>query len=120
MLCLNTFVESDAIMSHFQRIPPPLPSLNESSDFASYPLRRNAQPTMHLGNSCYLASHNHRYAFKGYYFAGVPHHYQVGINCGAIDEASRSLKAIDNSVIIDFRDKNAVIARFRDINEVFI
>ena len=42
---------------------------------------------------------------KGYYFEGVPHHNQVGINCGAIDEASRSLKAIDKRVIIDFHEK---------------
>ena len=57
---------------------------------------------------------------KGYYFDGVPHHYQVGINCGAIDEASRSLKAIDNRVIIDFLDKNAVTALFRNKNYVFL
>ena len=57
---------------------------------------------------------------KGIFFAGVPHHYQVGINCGAIHEASRSLKAIDKRVIIDFCDKNVVIARFCDKNEVFI
>ena len=114
MLCLNTFVESDAIMSHFQRIPPPLPSLNESSDFASYPLRRNAQPTMHLGNSCYLASHNHRYAFKGYYFAGVPHHNQVGINCSDNNKASRSLNAIDKRIIMNVSARYAVTACFPD------
>ena len=45
---------------------------------------------------------------------------QGGITCGAIDEPRKSSKAIDKHVIIDFRDKNAVIARFRDINEVFI
>ena len=56
---------------------------------------------------------------KGYYFEGVPHHNQVGINCGAIDEASRSLKAIDNRVITDFLGKNAVIALFCDKNYVF-
>ena len=32
----------------------------------------------------------------------------------------KSSKAIDKHVIIDFRDKNAVIARFCDINDVFI
>ena len=37
---------------------------------------------------------------------------QCGITCGAIDEPSRSSKAIDKSVIINFRDKNVVIARF--------
>ena len=45
---------------------------------------------------------------------------QGGITCGAIDEPRKSSKAIDKRVIIDFRDKNVVIARFRDINEVFI
>ena len=34
---------------------------------------------------------------------------QVGITCGAIEEASRSSKAINERVIINFRDKNAVI-----------
>ena len=38
---------------------------------------------------------------------------QCGITCGAIDEPSRSSKAIDKHVIINFRDKNVVIARFR-------
>ena len=45
---------------------------------------------------------------------------QGGITCGAIDELRKSSKAIDKRVIIDFRNKNVVIARFRDINEVFI
>ena len=45
---------------------------------------------------------------------------QGGITCGAIDEPRKSSKAIDKRVIIDFRDKNVVIARFRDKNEVFI
>ena len=45
---------------------------------------------------------------------------QGGITCGAIDEPRKSSEAIDKRVIIDFRDKNVVIARFRDINEVFI
>ena len=39
---------------------------------------------------------------------------QVGISCGAIEEASRSSKAINERVIINFCDKNVVIARFRD------
>ena len=39
-----------------------------------------------------------------------------GIACRAIDEPSKSSKAIDKRVIIDFRDKNVVIARFRDKN----
>ena len=37
---------------------------------------------------------------------------QVGITCGAIEEASRSSKAINERVIIHFRDKNALIAPF--------
>ena len=43
---------------------------------------------------------------------------QGGITCGAIDEPRKSSKAIDERVIIDFRDKNVVIARFRDKNVV--
>ena len=35
---------------------------------------------------------------------------------GAIDEPRKSSKAIDERVIINFRDKNVVIARFRDKN----
>ena len=121
--CLN--VRQDALFEYIcwirckhesfsQRIPPPLPSLNESSEFASYPLKRNAQPTMHLGNSCYLASHNHRYAFKGHYFAGVPHHNQVGINCSDNNKASRSLNAIDKRIIMNVRARYAVTACFPD------
>ena len=45
---------------------------------------------------------------------------QGGITCGAIDEPRKSSKAVDERVIINFRDKNVVIARFRDKNEVFI
>ena len=41
---------------------------------------------------------------------------QGGITCGAIDEPTKSSKAIDERVIINFRDKNVVIARFRDKN----
>ena len=41
-----------------------------------------------------------------------------GITCGAIDEPRKSSKAIDERVIINFRDKNVIIARFCDINEV--
>ena len=40
-----------------------------------------------------------------------------GRTCGAIAEASRSSKAIDNRVIIKFCDENAVIASFRDKND---
>ena len=36
---------------------------------------------------------------------------QGGITCGAIDEPRKSSKAIDKRIIINFRDKNAVIAR---------
>ena len=43
---------------------------------------------------------------------------QCGITCGAIEEASRSSKAINERVIIHFCDKNAVIARFCDKNDV--
>ena len=43
---------------------------------------------------------------------------QGGITCGAIDEPRKSLRAIDERVIINFRDKNVVIARFCDKNVV--
>ena len=43
-------------------------------------------------------------------------HSQGGITCGAIDEPRKSSKAIDERVIIKFRDKNVVIAHFRDKN----
>ena len=43
---------------------------------------------------------------------------QGGITCGAIDEPRKSSKAIDEQVIINFRDKNVVITRFRDKNVV--
>ena len=43
---------------------------------------------------------------------------QGGITCGAIDEPRKSSKAIDEHVIINFRDKNVTIARFRDKNVV--
>ena len=45
---------------------------------------------------------------------------QGGITCEAIDEPRKSSKAIDERVIIDFRDKNVVIARFRDKNGGFL
>ena len=41
---------------------------------------------------------------------------QGGITCGAIDEHRKSSKAIDERVIINFHDKNVVIARFRSKN----
>ena len=41
---------------------------------------------------------------------------QGGITCGAIDEPRKSSKAIEERVIINFRDKNVVIACFRDKN----
>ena len=41
---------------------------------------------------------------------------QGGITCGAIDEPRKSSKAIDECVIINLRNKNVVIARFRDKN----
>ena len=43
---------------------------------------------------------------------------QGGITCGAIDEPRKSSKAIDERVIINFRNKNVVIERFRDKNVV--
>ena len=43
---------------------------------------------------------------------------QGGITCGAIDEPRKSSKAIDKRVIINFRDNNVVIARFRNQNDV--
>ena len=43
---------------------------------------------------------------------------QGGISCGAIDEPRKSSKAIDERVIINFRDKNVVIVGFRDKNVV--
>ena len=43
---------------------------------------------------------------------------QGGITCGAIDEPRKSSKAINERVIIHFRDKNIIIARFRDKNIV--
>ena len=45
---------------------------------------------------------------------------QGGITCGAIDEPRKTSKAIDERVIINFRDKKVVIARFRDKNGGFI
>ena len=45
--------------------------------------------------------------------SGLP---QGGITCGAINEPRKSSKAIDERVIINFRDKNVVIARFCDKN----
>ena len=41
---------------------------------------------------------------------------QGGITCEAIDQPKKSSKAIDEHVIINFRDKNVVIARFCDKN----
>ena len=43
---------------------------------------------------------------------------QGGITCGAIEDPRKSSKAIDERVIINFRDKNVVIARFCDKNVV--
>ena len=42
--------------------------------------------------------------------------HQGGITCGAIEDPRKSSKAIDERVIVNFRDKNVVIARFRDKN----
>ena len=54
----------------------------------------------------------HRSIFRDAYLR-VAH---GGITCGAIEEASRSSKAINERVIINIRNKNVVIARFRDKN----
>ena len=40
------------------------------------------------------------------------------MTCGVIDESRKSSKAINERVIINFRDKNVLIARFRDKNVV--
>ena len=45
---------------------------------------------------------------------------QGGITCGAIDEPWKSLKAIDGRVIINFCNKNVVIAHFCDKNDGFL
>ena len=44
---------------------------------------------------------------------------QGGITCEAIDEPGKSSKAIDKRVLINFRDKNVVIAHFCNKNDVF-
>ena len=44
---------------------------------------------------------------------------QGGITCGTIDEPRKSSKAIDERVIIDFRDKSVIIAHFSDKMGVF-
>ena len=44
---------------------------------------------------------------------------QCGITCGAIDEPSRSWKANDKRVIINFRDKYVVLGHFCDKKKVF-
>ena len=46
--------------------------------------------------------------------------HQGGITCEAIYEPRKSSKAIDKRVIINFRNKNVVMARFCDKNEVFV
>ena len=56
--------------------------------------------------------------FRKSYIYSFSH--QGGITCGAIDEPTKSSKAIDERVIINFRDKNGVIARFRDKNVVIV
>ena len=44
--------------------------------------------------------------------------HQCGLICGAIEESSRSLKAIDECVFTNFRDKNAVFTNFHGKNAV--
>ena len=45
--------------------------------------------------------------------------FQVGITCKAIEETSRSSKAVDERVIIKLHDGNAAIARFCHKNDAF-
>ena len=45
---------------------------------------------------------------------------QGGITCEAVDEPRKSSKAINKHVIINFHDKNVLIALFCDKNEVFV
>ena len=61
---------------------------------------------------------NLRKGYTVWTFKGITSRPQGGITCGAIDEPRKSSKAIDKRVIIDFRDKNVVIARFCDKNVV--
>ena len=56
-----------------------------------------------------------RFTKNAFYTKDTPS-FQGGITCGAIDEPRKSSKAIDKRVIINFRDKNGVIARFCDKN----
>ena len=49
---------------------------------------------------------------------GVREH-QCSTMCGAIEDRSISLKAIDERVLINFRYKNAVFTNFCDKNAVF-
>ena len=51
---------------------------------------------------------------------GVNTSLKGGITCEAIDEPRKSSYAIDERVIINFCEKNVVIARFRDKNGGFI
>ena len=51
---------------------------------------------------------------------GVNTSLKGGITCEAIDEPRKSSYAIDERVILNFRDKNVVIARFRNKNGFFI
>ena len=44
---------------------------------------------------------------------------QTSLFCGVIDDCSRSFKAIDERVFINFRDKNAVFINLRAKNTVF-
>ena len=51
---------------------------------------------------------------------GVNTSLKGGITCEAIDEPRKSSYAINERVIINFCEKNVVIARFRDKNGGFI
>ena len=66
-----------------------------------------------IESGCLMWTHSGiKWSFMGLWFYGG----QGGITCGAIDDPRKSSKAIDERVIINFRDKNVVIARFRDKN----
>ena len=96
-----------------------------------------SKPIFPLLNPVGIANSHYQYNIEGGYVPRLPWGFspekrckkpdqhlhnkdQGGITCGAINEPRKSSKAINKRVIIDFRDKNAVIAPFPDINEVFI
>ena len=86
----------------------------------SFRLSRLPPAVLKISTSQALASHcfsNYNYTALSLF--SIRTSGQGGITCGAIDEPRKSSKAIDERVIINFCDKNVVIARFRDKNGVF-